>query len=456
MASLQLTSDPIPQLIRKIAIPTSVGFLFNTLYNVVDTFYGKFLHTEGLAALSLSFPIFFIIIALGSGISTGATALIANHLGAKDHREAGYTLAQAVTFSLLISALLILLGGLTIPPLLTQLSGSETVQRYATEYLLVILAGVPFFLLQAIFNAGLTSRGDTVSYRNVLIVGFLLNLLLDPLLLFGYEPLGIPSMGAAGIALATVLIQVFGTIYLALKAKREGAFEGVGVKALLPIVSKIKAIAQQGFPASLSMMTVALGILIINYFLELFGATTALAAYGIAVRIEQIALLPTIGLTTAILTISGQNFGAGKIERVRETYLTALKYGVYIMVVMLGIIIPLAPFLLSLFTKEKEVIAIGKEYLYIEIITFYSYVLLFSTTSLLQGLKRPNFAMIIGAFRQFLLPIPIFWLFGKLFGWGVSGIWWGIAIITWGAALIAFWYGKKVLHGLESKKATPS
>lgn len=451
MAQQNLTTAPIPQLIRSIAIPTSVGFLFNTLYNVVDTWYGKFLETEGLAALSLSFPIFFIIIALGSGISTGATALISHSLGAENPKAAGKTLAQAVVFSLFVSMILMTLGFLSVPPLLASLSDDAMVLHYANRYLTVILLGVPFFLLQAIFNAGLSARGDTKSYRNVLITGFVLNLLLDPLLLFGYAPLRIPAMGAEGIALATVLIQVIGTLFLAWKTRRSGCFEGVGFGALKPDITDIKSIAQQGIPASLSMLTVALGMLIINYFLEEYGATKALAAYGIAVRIEQIALLPTIGLTTAILTLTGQNYGAKRIDRVKETYSTALKYGVYIMVVMLLLIIPFAKQLMGLFNTDPEVISIGVTYLYIEILTFYSYVLLFCSTSMLQGLKHPNFAMIIGLVRQFLLPIPIFWLLGQVLGWGVTGVWWGIALITWSAALITFFYSRGILKKVEIK-----
>jgi Na+-driven multidrug efflux pump len=184
-------------------------------------------------------------------------------------------------------------------------------------------------------------------------------------------------------------------------------------------------------------MTVALGMFIINFFIARAGSTAGLAAYGVALRIEQIALLPAMGFNVAILSLVGNNFGAGRLERVHETFRVALKYSFFVMVAMLGIVLPFAGVLMRVFTNDPEVVAIGRQYLYIEGLVYYAYIILFSSVSLMQGMKRPMPALWIGLYRQLVAPPIIFFLFSEVFGWGLTGIWWGIFTVTWSAALIA-------------------
>jgi len=441
-----LVSDPIPKLVRQIAIPASIGMIFNTMYNIVDTYFGQFLATEGLAALSLSFPLFFVIIAAGSGIATGATALISNALGAGDTERAAQYQVQAISFGILASAVLAIVGLLVAPAAYRFMGARGAVLDLGMQYMRVILMGTGFFLLNAIVNAGLTSRGDTRSYRNVLFIGMILNIGLDPLFLFGFAPLGIPAMGAAGIALATVVIQGISLGYMITRARRHGSCRGTEVRDYLPKKAFYAEIAVQGIPASLNTMTVALGMFIINFFIARSGSTEGLAAYGVALRIEQIALLPSAGLHTAMLTLVGNNFGARRFERIRETFRVTLRYGVVVMVVSLGIILPLAGVLMRQFTSDPEVIAIGQRYLYIEGLVYYAYVLLFGSVSFMQGLKQPMPAIYIGIYRQLAAPPLVFFLFAEVFGWGLVGIWWGIFAVTWSAAIVTLLWSRTVFR----------
>lgn len=440
---LDMVGEPVPRLVRSLAIPASIGMVFNTMYNVVDTYFGQYLATEGLAALSLSFPLFFVIIAAGSGVATGATALISNALGRGDEQRAVHLQAQAVSFGILMAILLTAVGLAVAPAAYRFMGATDAVLVLALQYIRVILFGTVFFLLNQIINSGLASRGDSKSLRNALFIGLLLNIALDPLLLFGFAPLGIPAMGAAGIALATVLIQGVNVGYMSTRARAFGSFAGALPRDFVPKMSTFREIAQQGVPASLNMMTVALGMFIINFFIARAGSTAGLAAYGVALRVEQIALLPSIGLTTAILAIGGNNFGAGRMDRVRETYRVALRYGFLIMVVLLAVILPFAGQLMSIFTDDPEVVAIGRQYLYIAGLIYYAYVILFSSVSLMQGMKRPMPALWIGLYRQLLAPVAVFYLFSEVFGWGLLGIWWGILVVTWSAALVALWLARR-------------
>jgi putative MATE family efflux protein len=319
----------------------------------------------------------------------------------------------------------------------------------ALAYMQVILFGTGFFLLNQIVNAGLNARGDTRSFRNVLFIGMILNVGLDPLFLFGFAPLGIPRMGAAGIALATVVIQGVSLIYMATRARTLGILAGMKWGDFVPRRTYYREIAVQGIPASINMMTVALGMFVINFFISRNGSTEGLAAYGVALRIEQIALLPAMGLNTAILTLVGNNFGAGSFDRIRETFRTALRYGIIVMAVTLGVILPLAGVLMRQFTQDATVVSIGRSYLYIEGLVYYAYVMLFGSVSFLQGMKRPMPAIWIGLYRQLLAPAAVFYLFAEVFGWGLYGIWWGIFAVTWSAALVMYFWAMIVFRREE-------
>ena len=420
--------------------------IFNTMYNIVDTYFGRFLGTDGLAALSLSFPLFFVIIASGSGIATGATALISNALGAGDKELARRYQVQAISFGVIASIVLTVVGLLIAERAYRFMGANDLVLVLGMGYMRVILLGTGFFLLNAIVNAGLTSRGDTKSFRNVLFIGMILNIGLDPLFLFGFAPLGIPAMGAAGIALATVSIQGVSLGYMLLRARRAGSCAGMRFRDYLPRRSFYREIAVQGIPASLNMMTVALGMFVINFFIARNGSTEGLAAYGVALRIEQIALLPSAGLHTAMLTVVGNNFGARQFERIRQTYRTTLLYGLVVMAVSLGIILPLAGVLMRQFTDDPLVVAMGQRYLYIEGLVYYAYVVLFSSVSFMQGLKRPMPAIYVGLYRQLIAPPIVFYLFAEVIGWGLDGIWWGIFAVTWSAALVTLVWSRAAFN----------
>jgi Na+-driven multidrug efflux pump len=470
-------SDPVGPLLLRIAAPASVGFFFNTMYNLVDTYYGGRLGTDALAALSLSFPVFIILLALGQGISTGSSALIANSLGAGDTRRAVVLQAQAVSFALVVTAL-------TIPPLLLALPGifrfmnaSPGVLESALRYARVITAGSFFLILNGVLNAGLTARGDTRTYRNFLIGGFFANIVLDPLLMYGVTVGGsegavvlgsgggalsggtltgagggitvIPAMGEAGIALATVGIQAVGVTYLLRGIRRTGSFAGAHLAMFRPRAHLIREIAGQSFPSALNFMMISLGTFVITYFISRYG-TEPVAAYGAALRIEQVALIPTIGLNIALATMVGQNNGAGRLDRVRESYHTSLKYGIVLMVVVLTPVLLLGRSLLGFFTEDAAVRSIGLRYLYIQALTFFSYVLMNQSNSVLQGLKRPGMIMWVGLYRQVLAPLAVFPLLTEGLGLEETGVWWGLVAINWSAAL---WTRHHAVRCMEKAEA---
>ena len=441
---MDLVHDDLKTLIRKIAFPASIGWIFNTLFNVVDTYYAGHLDTLALAGLALSFPVFFIIIAIGSGIGTGTTALLSNAYGADQPKKAQIVICNAIVLAGVFSLVITFGGVLWSGNLLRAFGVRGKSFDFGVSYLRVLFAGSSFFIINATLNAMLTAKGNTRPYRNFLMIGFFLNLILDPLFIFGW--FGLPKLGTGGIALATILIQIVGTIYLIRQLFKQELhpFHGFCIKAITwKTESEILA---QGIPASLNMMTIAIGFFVINRYVLLYGGDFAIAAYGVATRIEQVALLPALGLNIATLSLVGQNFGAKNTGRIRMIYRLTLRYSIAIMTLGMVVVYPLAPNLIALFNNNPDVIAIGSQFLRIEVIAFNTYVLIGISNSVLQGLKRPKMIFFIGIIRQFILPMLVFPFLGGERFLGVTGVWWGIVSINWTAAIFSIFY---TLHMLR-------
>lgn len=435
MGAVDLTTGDIKSHLRRLAIPASFGFLFNTLFNVVDTFFAGFLGAEPLAGLSLSFPVFFLVIALSAGIGSGLTALLSIAIGRKKTEEFHGLALAGLSLAFLLATVLFFSGGHLAPFLFELIGAKGEALRYGMEYTGIIFYGSFFFVINNIMNSLLNAQGDTRSYRNALIVGFILNAILDPLLIMGW--FGIPNFGITGIALATIFAQMGGTFYLAYRLKKSALFH---LKSCLTCglnLRTIGSILKQGIPSSLNMMTIATGNFIINHYVVRYGGEMALGAYGAAFRIEQLALLPAAGLNIAVLTITGQNFGVKNFDRIYALYRTALKVGVSILTVGILLIVPFADFLVSLFNADPQVVKIGGDYLRVEVFAFFTYIIIFISNSILQGIKKPAFGFYISIFRQVLLPMLLFTFLGTNLGWGIFGVWWGIVFTNWSAAVIA-------------------
>ena len=435
-----LTTGPIPTLIRKIAVPASVGFFFNTLFNAVDTWWGGQISTQALAALSLSFPVFFIIIAVGSGLASGTTALIGTALGKGNLEEAETFSAQGISFGILISIVLTAVGLAGSRTLFAFLGASGEYLRICLAYMNVIFAGTVFFIVNHMMSAILNALGDTRPFRNFLVAGCLLNVLLDPWFIYG--GFGVPPMSFAGIALATVLIQAVGCLYLCSRVRRTKLGSACDPNSLRPRLAAFREIARQGVPAAANFFTIGLGIFVITYFISGFGKE-AVAAYGAAMRIEQIILLPAIGLSTATLAIVAQNSGARLFDRMDETVRTALRYGGITMLCGTVALFFFAGPLMAVFTADPAVIAIGRAYLKISAFVLYAYVVLSVNVAALQGIRKPMFALWIGLWRQIIAPVALFWVLTRLLGFGLAGIWWGIFGINWSAAAVAWFYARR-------------
>ncbi len=428
---MDLRNDPVPSLIRRLAVPASVGMVFSTLLNVTDTWYAGMLSPTALAALSLGGPVFFLVMTLGIGIGQACNALVGNRLGADEESAARFMAFQAMSFSVIVAAVGALLVWLASPWLFAVMGGEGEYLLQARSYTNVVLLGAVFFALSLVLNAILNTQGDTYSYRNAQIVAFVANLGLDPFFMFTL------GLGVTGVALATICVQAGVVCWLAFKVKNLDFLHDGKWMEFSPRRSAFVEIARQSIPNSASMMLVAVGSLIIVAFVARFGES-AMAAYGAALRIEQLILLLIIGINIAALSLTGVNYGAGDIARIRETFLTGARYSCGLMVVGAVLLVVFATPLMSIFSDSPEVVDIGVTYLYFEAAVLPAYAMLFLCAAMLQGLKRPQVALYFNILRQVVGQLLLFWLAIDVFGMDLTGIWWSVLIINWVLAVCIY------------------
>ena len=433
----------MPTLIRALAVPASVGMMFSVLLNVTDTWYAGLLSPTALAALSLAGPVFFLVMTLGIGIGQATNALVGHRLGADEPAAARRLAVQSIAFATLVSLAGAFAAWLATPWLFGVMGGESPYLEPATDYMSVVLLGTAFFALALVINAILNTRGDTTSYRNAQMVAFVANIGLDPLFMF------VLDLGVVGVGVATVVVQGGVVAWLLYKVLRLDFMTRPHASEFVPQLPCWAAIARQSLPTSVSMMLVAIGSLIITAFVTRFGES-AMAAYGIALRIEQLILLPTIGINIAVLSMTGVNLGGERYERVRETYRTGLTYALALMIGGGVVLAAFARPVMALFTGDAEVISIGVTYLHFEAAILPAYALTFLSAATLQGLKRPEIVMYFNVVRQVLGQLLLFWIAVEVIGSDITGIWWSVLIVNWVLAVAIVAVVRRFLADLEN------
>jgi len=403
---LKLTKDPIWELLRKVTIPASIGSLFQTFYNLVDTWFAGKISAQAISAIAKSFPLYFLIIAVGVGVGASTNALIGNSIGEKKINKASLYVAQSVIFALFVSIFVAFLGINTSAFFLSVMGSDAASINLSKDYLDVIFYGTAIFMVQISLNGTLNAQGDTKSYRNVLIAGFFLNIVLNPLFIFGYG--FVPAFGISGLAIATVVAQSLGLFYLIYKVNSCKLRNYLKLECFIPKIQLIKDLASQAFPIVFSMLFIGIGIFVILYFIGKFGEL-ATAGYGAALRIEQVFLLPVIALNTAVLSIGGQNFGAKKFSRIQELYFNALKFGSGFMTIAGLIIYFNAHFLVSLFTQNPVAIEHGEIYLKVAAMIGPIYPVFFISSGLFQAIKKPIYSLYMSILRLTAIPFIALW-----------------------------------------------
>ena len=440
--SSDLTIGKISKLIRVIAIPAVVGTFFQTLYNIVDVKFAGMISPYALTGLSKVFPVYFVIIALSAGLSISATSLVSNYLGKKDFNKASLLFSQSIVVAIMSSIFVAIFGVYLAPIILKFLNTDANTFTYAVDYINVIFIGSIIFFLLVVSNVALTARGDTKSYRNVLIFGFFLNIFLNPIFIYGFGP--IPAMGVSGIAIATLCAEFIGLIYIIFKVLKTEIKDFVSLNCFIPKKDMIIEILKQSMPTSISMISVGFGIFVLFYFVSQYSDVAA-GGYGAGVRFEQLFLLPIIGLNTSTLALVGQNYGALKFDRIKEIYNKTITIGVTAMLFGGAIIYMSSGLVMGFFTSDPEQIYYGSQYLKIAAFIGPVYPIFFISGALFQGLKKAHYQTIVNLFRLIILPLIFLSIGVKYFYISFTEMFLILLVINWSFGLIVLYFSKKLI-----------
>jgi putative MATE family efflux protein len=363
-AELELTEGGIIKPLFFLSLPIVVTNLLQTAYNLADTFWLGQYSTEALAAISFAFPMVFLLISLGLGLSVAGSVLVAQHTGAGETEKAEYAASQTVTFAFIASALLGAVGFPFVRPFMAFLGASPKVLPGATAYMQVIALGLPFMFGFFVFISLMRGAGDTITPMLVMLGTVVINVVLDPFLINGWAigPLSFPRLGIQGAAIATVFSRSL-AMAVGLGIMLSGT-RGVRIHVadMKPDLQYLRKILRLGVPASIEGTGRALSINALLIVVGLFS-TSVVAAFGIGTRVFSVIFLPAIAVARGVETMSGQNIGAGKYDRAEQANLVAAKV-LFGILAAAGVAIFLFPTpIVSVFTNDAAVLDVGAQFL---------------------------------------------------------------------------------------------
>ena len=443
-----LTSGPILNHLSFLAIPAAIGMLFHTLYNITDVYFASMLSTNSQAGLSLGYLVYFFIAAFGFGLNAAMAALMGHAIGKKDKNISSLAF-NGIIFSIFLSILLMLFGWLVGFRMLELVSEPGLYRDLGLRYYFWLLISLPAFLISYTCNGILQAQGNTLAMQRALVLAFFLNLILNPLLIFGI-PGFCEGIGFDGIAVSTVISNFLVMVFMFFSVIRSNVF--TSFHSWIIELNFFISITRQMLPPTMSFQMIIVGVLIMQFALKDFGPE-AIAGYSIAVRIEQLLLLPILGITHALIPLVAQNFGASEYNRVRKCLYLCIKVGMISMIVAYPAIWFFSPYAMMLFTDSQTVIEVGVSYLMIDGLVLPIYAFLFSVNSLLQGLKRPTGIFWIGFVRQGIGCAFFIWIFISILGFDYWGVWYGTAVsVIFGSLLslaVAYKVSKSEIGGIK-------
>lgn len=428
----QIINGSINSTILKLSWPMVVAFLLHTSFNIVDGIFVGRLSAEALAAVSISYPIIFLMIALASGLGVGTTSIIARSIGAKDHKKANNVAEHSVILAILFS-IIFTAGGLLLGKSLFGLIGADTsLLNLVLDYSNIIFAGSIFMFLAFIANNILRGEGNMKVPMYVMGGSAILNIILDPIFIF------VLGWGVKGAAFATVVSRFVSCIAVFIYIFHDHTIIRFNFKYFRYSFKIIKEILFIGIPSSLSQIIGSLSLFILTAIIAKFGSE-AIAAFGIIFRVEGLAFMPIIGLMTALITFVGQNYGAGKLKRVKKAIFNSS-----VMAAAFTLFIGTLFFLFSkqialLFNNSPQVINYVSLYFLVTFLTYPFVAIIFTIIAYFLGIGKPIPPLTLNLLRLLIITVPLAYILSLYYQ--VLGIWIALAIASFLSGIIAIiWY----------------
>jgi len=440
--NIDLTTLDIPHALFYLGLPIVFINLLNIAYNLADTFWLGRLSEKALAAITFSFPLIFLFISLGLGFSIAGSILVAQNTGAGNKREVSYAGGQAFIFSIIISLILGIVSITMIEPILRFLGASPEVMPLGVSYMKWIIYFLPFLFGFAVFVSLMRGHGDTFTPMLVMTFSVILNIILDPILIFGWWIF--PALGIEGAAIATIFCRGIGFLMgLFILFSNFAGFK-IYLKDLIPNFSYFKKLLRVGIPASIETTSRAI---FANAMLLVVGnfSTEVVAGYGIGIKVFSMVFLPALAVSRSVETITGQNIGACNFKKAKEVSYLAAKF-MFLLMTGLGVVsYILAPQIISVFTNSQEVINTGAEFLKYISLTFGFIAGARIFGGGFRGAKQTTLAAMIAFITMGIIRFPVSYFLSPIIG--PKGIWIAFAtsnIVGLGVAL--FWFKNKFLY----------
>ncbi|MDA0150348.1 MATE family efflux transporter [Vibrio sp. LaRot3] len=416
-----LLNGPIPQVLRQMTVPMTVGLIAILMFNLVDTFFISLLGTDALAAVSYTFPVTFGVNCITMGIGMGLSTNIGRLLGQGQAQDAARFSTHGLILAVILVALASTLGLFTIEPLFLLLGAEPSLIPMIEQYMAVWYMAIPLLVLPMAGNAAIRATGDTKTPAKIMMTAGLINGVLDPLLIFGYGPF--PELGIQGAAIASAfswLGALCGSLFVLIKREKLLTWP----KAPF-MMQDWKNILKIGTPAALSSAMSPLSGALLMMILSQHG-TVAVAAYGAAQRIESILILVLMSLTSALTPFMAQNFGANNPERSFAGLFLGMRFSIVFQFMIFIMMVPLSIPLAALFSQEQAVQDMLWHYLLVVPFGYGFQGIMMMLVSGLNALHEPMRAFRWSAARLFFFTLPLAWVGGELYQ--IEGIFVGIAV----------------------------
>jgi len=425
--------------------PMLLGMMGIVIFNLVDTYFVGKLGVQQLAAMSFSFPIIMIINSLSQGIGIGTSSLIARNIITTNRNEVKMMASRALLLGIIVVLIFAILGLLTIHPIFTALGAKKEILIYINEYMSIWYFGVPFVVIPMIGNNIVRATGDTFTPGMLMVSSGIVNVILDPLLIFGYGPF--PEMGIKGAALATVIARSTSLIFILIILIKRKKLLTLYFGRIKNILSTWKNVLHIAAPASLTMLITPISIGFITKIIAGFGKE-AVAAFGVASRIEMFALMVIASLGSVLIIFIGQNISKHKFQRIFKALNISLKFSLIWGVIVFILLLLFGKAIASIFTDDYEVIEITKNYFYIIGASYGFQGLIMLSTASFNGVNKPYPSAIFSFIRMLVLYIPLAWIGAKIFG--INGVFFAGLIANLIVGILSFRYLHKTIKKIEN------
>jgi len=414
----RLGEEKINKLLVNLSLPATIGMMVNALYNLVDTiFVGRGVGAIAIGGLTIAFPIQMVIMAFAQMIGIGAASAISRSLGAKDIEKADYVAGNSFLCVIVLSSIIAAIGLIFTEPMLRFFGSTETILPYAKDYITIILWGSIFFSFAMSSNNLIRAEGNAKVAMVTMLIGAILNIILDPIFIFIFK------LGIKGAALATIISQFISFLYILTYLYSGKSSLKIKLHHLKPKIHIIIEMLTVGSAAFFRQVTGSVVAIVVNNSLRIFGGDMALIIAGILHRVIMFVFMPLFGVIQGMQPIVGFNYGAKKLDRVKE----AIKLSLITTTVIATfgwLIAELFPFaIISIFTHDAEVIEKGSTIIRIVLSMIPAIGIQIVGAALFQSLGKAVPSLILSLLRQVLLFIPLVIILPRVFGLGLLGIW---------------------------------